>query len=102
MRLDGANVEPGTRFVAIGDPEVQCGEQNDGCDDALRPDAVDAPLLNHILFKIGEDECAEATDLCGLKGEEIAAQEREDGDQNVADDADGGDGDVALAVGVFI
>jgi hypothetical protein len=84
------------------DDEVGDGEEKDGGDDALGPEAVDAPLLQDVGFDVAEEESEEEGDLGELEGEPPAAHEGEDADDGVADDAKHGDRDVGAGFGVFI
>ena len=79
------------------------GDGHDGGDDALGPEAVDAPLLNDVGLEVGEHEGEEEADLRELEDDPETAGESDEGDQSVADDAKRGDGDVELvAVCIFV
>jgi hypothetical protein len=85
-------------FLPAGD-EDSYGQEENGGHDALRPEAVDAPFLHNVGFEVAEEAGAQEANLCGFKEQPPASGEREDGDQGVADDADGGYGDVLCAGG---
>ena len=79
------------------------GEEEDGGDDRLRPKAVDAPLLDDVGLEIGEHGGEEEADLGEEEEEAHAAEEGGQGHKAVADDAEGGNGNVELAaVGGFV
>jgi hypothetical protein len=103
--VDGGG-EDGAHGVGVGAAaEEEFGDrgQDDGSDDNLRPDAVDAPFFDDVGLEVGEEGGAEEADAGEFEDDAQAAEQREDGDEAVADDSDGGDGDVqALGVGVFI
>jgi hypothetical protein len=73
------------------------GQEEDYCDEALRPEAVDTPLLEDEGFEVAEKCGAEEADLGELEEQPPAAHQSGDGDQGVADDSYGGDRDMECA-----
>ena len=77
------------------------GAEQDGRNDGLRPDAVDAPLLQDVVLHVGEEGGEGEADLRDLQEEEVATgepagPEREAGDDCIAENAEDGDRDVEL------
>src|SRR5580704_11906035 len=77
------------------------GKEEDGRDEALRPETVDTPLLQDIGFEVAEEGGAEEADLSDLEEKPPATHEGEDGDESVAGDADGCDWNVQGS-GLFV
>ena len=99
--LRGVYSGRGVAVVTPGGPargEGGGGEKDDSGDDGLRPDAVDAPLLQDVGLEVGEHACGGEADLRKLQHGPPAPQHGEDDHQPVADDAEGRDGDVQLVV----
>jgi hypothetical protein len=65
------------------------GEEQDRGDEALRPEAVDAPLLQDVGLEVAEEGGAEEADLRDLEEQPPASHQGQDGDESVADDAYG-------------
>lgn len=78
------------------------GQEENGGDDSLGPEAVDAPLLQDVGFDVAEEESEEEADLCELEGEPPAAHEGEDADDGVACNAEHCDGNVRAGFGIFV
>ncbi len=68
--------------------------QQNGRNDDLRPDAIDAPLAQDVGLHIAQEGRAGEADFRRLKGEPGPARQCKHGDQRVSHDAEGGDGDV--------
>src|ERR1700722_15347963 len=64
-------------------------EEKNCCDEGLRPEAVDAPLLEDVGFEVGEEGGAEEADLGEFEEQPPASHGGGEGDAPVAGDADG-------------
>jgi hypothetical protein len=84
--------------------EDQAGdrEEEDGGNDALGPEAVDAPLLKDVGFDVAEEGGEEEGYLSDFEEKPPAAHEGEDSDYGVAEDSEHCDGDVVAGLRVFV
>ena len=89
-------------FAAIADDQVVDGGYNgNNSDDGLGPDAVDAPFFEHKGFEIAENTSEEQADLSGFEGKEIELGKSENGDEEVAPQAENRDWNVFPVTRVF-
>jgi hypothetical protein len=88
--------------LASSQDECGDGEEEDGGDNALGPEAVDAPFLEDVSFDVAEEGGEEEADLGEFEDQPPAAHEGEDADDGVACDSEDGDGDVGSGLWVLI
>ena len=101
-RLYSSQLQSFTRFAPVAHPQVCRGQQEESKQDALRPDTVNAPLLHDVLLQERQHQSAEESDLRHLKGQEVAAKQREQGNQGIPSDAGNRDRQMSFAVDVLI
>ena len=89
-------------MLASAEDQAGNGEEEDGCDDALGPEAVDAPLLKDVGFDVAEEGGEEEGYLSDFEEKPPAAHEGEDSDYGVAEDSEHCDGDVVAGLRVFV
>ena len=87
---------------AAADDQGGDGEQEDCGDDALGPEAVDAPLLEDVGLDVAEEGCEEEGYLSDFEEKPPATHEGEDADCGVAEDSEHCDGNVRAGLRVFV